>query len=258
MGNFVLPPKSEVGYLDPEIAGEGQKIILSDGDVVNWSPPPEKPVAPDWSKIKTIAKYFNRIGFVAWPAWLYHPTEPKRIVKNAQEAAELGVCYREATPDERQRYGLRHLWDWKDDSKWRPEAWPGTEKFDPAAPGHGKNVIFAPQNPVLAQHDLVAKLIPEVAAAVAKALKGDGAPSAPAKVDPAEWEAFQQFLAFKKSAEAVNALARDPDGPELTATGITEEQDRSFWIEEAVERGVKIDKRWSVEKIRAEIEKAAA
>ena len=258
---FVIPPKSEVGYLDPEIAGEGQKIIMSDGDVVNWTPPPAKPVVPDWSGIKSIMKYFNRVGFTPWPAWLYHPTEPKRLLKNAQDAADLGVCYREATRDEQMKYGKKALWDWKEDSKWRPEPWEGTEKFDPAHPGHGKNVIFAPQNPIHAQNDLVARLIPEVAAAVAQALKGSGAPSAPASVDPAEWEAFQQFIAFKKSSEAVsvavNALERDPNGPELTATGITEEQDRSFWIEEAEERGVKIDRRWSVDKIKAEIEKAA-
>ena len=253
---FVLPPKSEVGYLDPEISGEGQKIIHSNGDVVNWSPPPAKPVVPDWSGIKSIQKYFNRVGFSPWPAWLYHPTEPKRIVKDANEGAELGVCYREATRDEQMRYGKKALWDWKEDSLWRPEPWEGTEKFDPKNPGHGKTVVYSAPNPTIAQNDLVARLIPEVAAAVAQALKGNGLPSAPATVDQVEWEAFQQFLAFKKSSEAVNALARDPDGPEVTATGVTDDQERSFWIEEAEERGLKIDKRWSVDKIKAAVEKA--
>ena len=254
---FVLPSKAEVGVLDPEIAGEGQRVIHSDGEVVNWSPPPAKPVAPDWSGIKSIQKYFNRVGFTPWPAWLYHPSEPKRLLKNAEEAAELGVCYREATRDEQMKYGKKALWDWSDESKWRPEPWEGTEKFDPKSPGHGKTVVYPQENPAVAQSAMISALIPQVAAAVAQALKTNG-PAAPSSVDPSEWEAFQQFLAFKKSSEAVNALARDPDGPELTATGVTEEQDRSFWIEEAEERGIKIDRRWSVERIKAEIEKAAA
>src|SRR5262245_24120542 len=116
---FELPPRSAVGYLDPEIAGEGQKVLLSDGEQVDFSPPPPKPVMPDWSQIKSIRKYFGRTKHAVYPAWLYHPTEPARVVKNADEAAVLGVCYRDATVDERGRYGITHTWDWKDGCLWR-------------------------------------------------------------------------------------------------------------------------------------------
>ena len=254
---FVMPPKSEVGVLDPSIAGEGQKVIHSDGEVVNWSPPPASPVIPDWSGIKSIQKYFNRTGFVPWPAWLFHPTEKPRIVKNAHEAAELGVCYRECSADERARWGKRATWDWKEDSLWRPEPHDGTLKFDPSNPGHGKTVVFASANPVASQNEMIRMLVPEVAKAVAQAMASSG-PAAPASVDATEWAQFQEFLAFKKSSEAVNALARDPDGPEVGATGITGEHERSFWVETAEEMGVKIDKRWSVEKIKDAVEKAEA
>lgn len=255
--NFVLPTRSEVGFLDPEIAGEGEKIIHSDGEVVSWNPPPVKPVVPDFSGIKSLQKYFNRTGFSPWPAWLYHPAEPKRLVKNAIEGAELGVCYREATHDERSRYGKTAVWDWKEDSKWRPEPWAGRERFDPDNPGHGKTVIMGQANPVHAQNELVRALIPEVAAAVAKAMQGSASMSAPATVDPAEWEAFQQFLAFKKSSEVLGAHEAKARESNAMSAGLSPEQERELWLQEAEDKGVKVDGRWSLERIKSEVEKAA-
>ncbi len=254
--NFVLPTKAQVGVLSAEIAGEGQRVIMSDGEIVNWTPPPAKPVMPDWSGIKSIAKYFNRTGYSPWPAWLYHPTEDPRLVKNADEGAELGVCYREATADERARYGHKAVWDWQDDSDWRPQPWEGTQKFNPQKPEHGKTVIFGAPNPVHAQNDLVRMLIPEVAAAVAQALKGS-APGAPPNINPVDWEEYQKFLVFKKTSEGVNALAGAMDDPLVGKNGLTEDQQRSLYIEELEERGVKVDKRWSLERIMQEVEKAA-
>lgn len=262
--SFVLPPKSQVGVLDLEIAGEGQQVIMSDGEQVNWTPPPAKPVMPDWSQIKSIARYFNRSGYAPWPAWLFHPTEAPRLVKNADEGAALGVCYRKATPDEIARYGHTSVWDWEEGSKWRARPYEGTVKFDPAKPEHGKTVIYGTPNPVHAQNDLVRMIVPEVAEAVARALKGTG-PNAPAHIDPAEWEEFKQFLAFKKSQEAVGALAAasddEPDAEagnalSLTPTGVSEDQERSLWIEEAQELDIKIDKRWGVDRLKSEVEKA--
>lgn len=263
--NFVLPPKSQVGVLDAEIAGEGQKIILSDGEVVEWNPSAAAPVMPDWSKIKSIARYFGRTGHSVWPAWVYHPTEAPRLLKNANEGIDLGIVYREATDDERNRYGHKAVWDWQDECQWRPQPYKGTLAFNAARPDHGKNVIIGAPNPVHAQNDLVRMLIPEVAAAVAAALKGSG-PGAPANINPADWEEFQQFLAFKKSSEAVTALSEasddEPEEPQgnalaLTPTGITEEQERSVLIEEAQERGIKVDKRWGNDRLKQEIDKAA-
>ena len=110
-----VPPRSQVGRLSTDL-DEGMKVTLSDGEQVSWNPPPANPVIPDLSKVKQLAKYFNRGGFQPYPAWFYHPTEEPAICKNAEEAAEIGVGYREATEEERQRFGLRALWDWNDDS----------------------------------------------------------------------------------------------------------------------------------------------
>lgn len=261
---FVLPPRAKVGYLDPSISGEGQ-FVNSEGETVNWTPPPAKPVMPDWSQIKSIRHLFNRTGYQVWPAWLYHPSESSRLVKNADEAADLGICYREATIDERGRYGVKAVWDWKDDSKWRPEPWPGTTKFNPTEPGHGKTYVPKAPDPVIAQNELVRQIVPEVAAAVAKALKNAGS-GAPASIDGATWDEFLAFQAWKKTHEAVSALAAAPDGNEtdeeeivstLSANALTPEQDRQLWEDEAKRKGVKVDGRWSLDKLRATVEKAA-
>lgn len=268
---FVIPPKSQVGYLDPEIAGEGQKVILSDGDVVSWNPPPAKLVIPDISGIKSIAKYFGRQGLQVWPAWLYHPTEAPRIVKNADEAAQLGVCFREATIDERGRYGLKHVWDWTEDSLWRPQPH-GEQKFDANKPGTGKNVVIGAPDAGRAQNALLEALIPTVTAAVVAGLKSSGAAAAPAAVDPTQWEAFLQFQAWQKTQAAMSAVSEQLTGSEADAgagesTGesggnalnaLTPDQERALWVTEAEAKGIKVDGRWSIERLRAEVEKAAA
>ena len=229
--------------------------------------------------MKSLKRYFGRSNFPTWPAWVYHPTEDPRLVRNADEAAQLGVCYRDATPDEAMRYNLKKVWDWKDDSLWRQAPYPGTMKFDPKKPGSGKELIHARQDPVGAQHDLVKALIPQVAAAVAAAMQGGAAPSAPAHVSPTDWAEFQAFLAWKKSAEAVTALAAESDADDgsegstgtasaaaaasanalnALAQGAAPDGDKALWIEEAKSRGVEIDKRWSVARIVEAIEKAGS
>lgn len=251
--SFELPPRSSVGYLDPEIANEGQKVILSDGDIVGWTPPPVKPVMPDWSQIKSIRHLFGRTGHSAWPAWLYHPSEQPRIVKNQEEANALGVCFRKATDTERGRYGVTNVWDNTDsESKWRSTPYERDLRFDPKKLGQGKTFYADAPNPAIAQNELVRMLIPEVAAAVAQALKSGG-PSAPARIDAKEWEQFLAFKAYQKTVETVDAMAEKELQNPLAASG----DDKTIWIEEAERRGVKVDGRWSLEKIKAEVEKAA-
>jgi hypothetical protein len=258
---FVMPERAKVGYLDPEIANEGSKVhITSEGDVIAWTPPPPKPVMPDWSGIKSIQKYFNRTGFQTWPAWLYHPEEAPRLVKNADEAAELGVCYRQATIDERGRYGREHVWDWKEDCKWRPQPY-GRPKFDPANPGHGKTYVAAPPNPTIAQNELLRDLVPLVTAAVVQAVKGGGSVAAPANVDAAQWDDFLKFQAWQKSQAAVDALAEKDDplvepvlGNALKPSEILDGRDHLE--KRAAELGMKIDGRWSTQHLRSRVEMA--
>jgi hypothetical protein len=268
---FVLPPKSQVGVIDPEISGEGQKVEYnSAGEQVSWSPPPPQPVMPDWSRIKSIARYFQpRTNIQSWPAWLYHPTEGARIVKNQHEAAELGVCYRKATDDEKGRYGRDYVWDWREDSLWRPTPYEAQRKFDPNNPGPGKTYVASPPSPRIAQNDMIAALIPAVAAAVAQSLKASG-PTAPANVDPKQWEAFLQFQAWQKTKDVVETVVKEEEPREIDRRDDTEppddepalaalspEQERPLWLEEAERKGVKVDGRWSLARLKAEVEKAA-
>lgn len=260
---FQLPPKSSVGALDPEIAGEGMKVILSDGEQVDMNIAPPKPVFPDWSGIKSIRHYFNRTGYRVYPAWLYHPSEEPRLVKNADEAAALGICYREATVDERGRYGRSHVWDWQDDSQWRPIPY-GPAKFDPKKISHAKNFVPTPVNPADSQNALLAALIPQVAAVVARELRG--ATPTPGGVSDKDWGEFLQFKAWQKAQEAVGEIAADAEGdPEipglasnaLSAANAEGDDEREHWMKEAERKGLKIDRRWATARIKEEVTKAA-
>ena len=266
-----LPKGSARIALDPSIADEGAKvikgdeIILSNGDHVAWTPPPEKIVMPDLSGIKSLRAYFGQRGYRVYPAWLYHPSKSAVLVKDAKEAAEYGIVHRQTSPDERSRYGAKDVWDWEQGSQWRPN--PHTDpKFDPKNPGAGKNLIHSAPDPKIAQHELVAALIPAVAAAVAQSLKASG-PAAPASVDQTQWEAFLAFQAWQKTQEVVAGAAaaierdmqeqiREPDDP--LASALSPEQDRLLWEEEAKRVGVKVDGRWSTERLKAAVEKAGS
>lgn len=261
--SFVLPSRSKVGYLDPSIAGEGQHVFGEDGETFNFTPPPEKLVMPDMSNVKSLRKYFGRVNLPAFPAWVYHSSEPPRKVM-AVEAGELGVCYRETTPDEQIKFGKTHVWDWTDETLWRPTPYAANSKRDPyREAGKERPANVSPRE---SQNELVKALIPEVAGAIAREMRGASAPS---NVSADDWQAFQQFLTWKRANEAVSAssppiatMDSDPLGPATTAnalgqTGTTEAEERSLWIEEATERGITIDRRWSLARIKEAVEKGA-
>lgn len=266
---FVLPPREAVGYLDPEIAGEGVRVVGEDGETFNWTPPPDKLVMPDMSVIKTLKKYFNKTNHPAFPAWFYHPTLPDKLVRNSRDAHEMGIQWRATSPEESMRYGKKHVWDWRDDCHWRPQPYPERIKFDPNKLGQGKELIVKAVDNLTAQNLLVKQLIPEVAAAVAAALNRDG-PSAPAHIDAREWEDFQAFRAFKKTREVVTELAAsavEPDAPEAEAAedddednalgaSLTPDQERAIWVATAEERKIPIDKRWALARIREAVKGA--
>ncbi len=261
--------------LDPEIASEGGKVmpagngtvvILSNGDQVPFTPPPEKLVMPDLSNVKSLRHYFGQKAYQPYPAWLYHKSGEQKLVRNHKEAGDLGIVYRETTRDERDRYGIRHMWDWEEGCLWRPSPWVEA-KFDPKSPGSSKNVIWSTPDPSIAQHDLVAKMIPAVAAAVAQSLQSNG-PAAPASVNPKEWEEFLAFKAWQKTQEVVNVAAAtalssppvetdQPIGEFPLDNALTPEQDRKLWEAEAERQGIKIDGRWSTERLKSEVQKKA-
>ncbi len=272
-----LPKGSARQALDESIANEGQKviasdkIILSNGEQVAWTAPPEKLSIPDLSNVKSLRHYFSKSGYQVYPAWLYHPDGRSVLVKNAGEAADHGVVYRETTQDERNSYGLRHRWDWEAESKWRPNPWV-EQKFDPKNPGACKTVIYSAPDPVNAQHSLIAALLPAVVGEVTKALKSAEGSSAPASIDAARWEAFLAFEAWQKTQEVVAKAASGefdlgsgaivseaPEANALASNALSPEQDRMIlWEAEAKRLGIKVDGRWSLERLRSECEKAGS
>lgn len=238
--NFVIPPKSEVGTLDPSIANEGLKVaVLSEGEAEQWTPPDVKAAFPDWSQVPKLKKYFGRKGGPVYPAWLFHPTEADKLVNNAEEAGKLGVVYRKATDDERFQFGHQSVWDWKrgsEDLKWRPFP-QQRRKFDPQHMETGK--IY--QASTTSSQPNIESLVAAVTASVLAAMK-TSTPSAPAHVDNKEWDEFLAFQAFKKTTETVNALQVEDS-----------EEDDALWIAEANRLGMKIDKRWSSERLKSEV-----
>lgn len=238
--NFVIPPKSEVGVFNPADIGEDQSVaVLVDGTKEEWNPPALQSAFPDWSKVEKLRKYFGRKGGPVYPAWLFHPTEADRLVNNAEEAGKLGVAYRKATDDERLQFGKEAVWDWEkgaDDLKWRPFP-QQRRKFDVQHPETGK-IYQAPSS----SQPNIESLVAAVTASVLTAMKST---SAPGKVDSKEWDEFLAFQAFKKTTETVNALVET----EETQEG----GDRDLWIAEAERIGMKIDKRWSDERLKTEV-----
>jgi hypothetical protein len=237
-----IPPKSQVGNLDPAIAGEGQKVS---GDI-SWTPPPPAPVIPDISQVKSIRHYFGRSNFPVWPAWLYHPTEDPRLVNNADEAGKLGVTYRKASDEEKGRYGRDWVWDWMPTTQWRPYPLQ-SRKFDPANPGQGKNYVRPTLDPMIEQNKLLTQLLPGladvIAQGLAKALQQAGnAPAA--SLDPRTLAADAVSSGAKamldQTAEQPNALAEAAQWDAL--------------LQEAEARGIRVDKRWSVKTLQEHIE----
>lgn len=209
-----IPPRAQVGYLDPSIAGEGSKIVEhAEGEPLTFTPPPPVPIMPDWSKVKSLRKYFGRTGYEPWPAWFYNPQGESTLVKDRSEGEQIGVFYRQPTHDERARYGaIFGVWDWAEGCQWRPTPYVKA-KFDPKNPGHGKEFVDPLRDQGTANRAMVAQL----AEAIGLSLQKNG-PSAPPTIDAKDWSEFQQFLAFKKANEAVGA-AMTEDEPAKPSQG---------------------------------------
>lgn len=227
-----IPSKSQVGSLAAEIAGEGYKV--SEGTKGTWTPPPKQQMYPDWSKIAPIAHYFGRSDMQPWPSWIYHKTEQPRIVKDAEEAAQYGIIFREATEDERMIGQTMPRYDFRRGTEWRTQPWPGTQGFDVQKMGAGKNYEPPKPNYERAQHDMMGNLV----AALQKGGTGTGS------VD-AETIAAIVAATVKAMQPAPADATQDAD----------EEADRADLISIAEQRGVKVDKRWSTERLKAELAK---
>lgn len=254
---FVVPPRSQVGNISADLASEGQRVSDIKAAQVAILPAPTKPIIPDISEVKSVAHYFVKRPFQAYPAWLYHENGEQRLVGNEYEAAELGVRWREATIDERGRYGISHAWDYAEGTPWRALPWSGKAVFDPRNPGPGKEIVHAKPDPMATQAKLTEALISAVAANNPK----------PAAVDQKTWDEFMEFQAFKRLQDAkrhVDASSVQSETPAPAAleplgsiaSVLSETAEMEACAAEAKRLGLKLDGRWSLERVKQELAKA--
>ena len=261
-----IPPKSKVGYLSPEIAGEGQSasdfVPYENESNAGWTPPPVKSVFPDISGIKSIQKYFRQYVFMPFPSWVYHPTEEPRKVTE-REAFALGVRYRKATTEERVKYGAAEAF-YDCQGEWRTTPFDKDVAFNPQKLGPGKTYIPATLDPVKTQIELMRTL-----AAGQKSSDPAAYSAVLATVDAMQKQidALQEMLSKTQYAEEaegamIPANDNDPNAPANdnepeVSNALTPEQDKEVWKAAAEQKGIKIDGRWSLKRLKEEVDKVA-
>ena len=251
-----IPSKKEAGVLSSGFDEGSIKVVAKAREDTKWAPPENSITMPDYSKVEHLKKYFGKRDYEAYPAVIYNKDGTSKTVKDHEEAKENGVFYREATVEERGRYGRDAVWDWRDDSPWRPHPWGehldkfGKLKVDLERAGDTKNVIVGRIDPVQQNHSLIKELLPQLAA-----LLGGQLNKAPSDFTEEELREFRRFQAIKKAAEpqevkeaapAWNALAAAPEPVD----------EREMWIAEATRLGVEVDRRWSLETLKRKIEES--
>lgn len=249
-----------VDYLDPEIRDEGVSAEAA------WHPAVEKARIPTYEGIKSLRKYFPQYSGIPYqhkvfPCWLYNqrtgearliddvfkhqgPDEPPKLIKRGAEIAkELGCEWRKSTQEERGMGAGPERWAWAKDSEWRP--WPAegkAVKYPPGMPGEGgKHLVSEKQANASISPDMITAIVAAVSAQFADKT---GAPPQYDQ-DRAEFEAFKAW----RAAQAAHA---EP------AHNNALHDEKAVLIARAEELGLDVDKRWGAERIRAEIEKAAA
>lgn len=232
-----------VEYLDPEIANEGLRADMPvEGQ---WTPGGEfqpfidPPVIPDYSFVKQkgmehLRRLFPQhsgIAYVhqAFPVWAYHKTEPARLLRTEQHALEHGMRYIKKTKS------FDVTGEWSDEPFHNP-------KLDMNAPGAGKNVVK--KGEAGSQADMIAAVVAAVMAKVAPQATGNALVGTPNVSDP-DYAEFLAFKAWKDGAKPKTEVQLSPSDEKAALVKIAEDS------------GVKVDKRWSIDNIKAELDKIA-
>jgi hypothetical protein len=231
--------------------GKSGKVRLSDGEALVHSPPPSKALIPDMSTYKPIAHLFHRTGYQVYPAWLYHPSEEAVLVQDAEEAMKYGVFYRETTQDERMRGMLKATWDWSPDTQWRPQPYPKKRVYDPKNPESGKNYEEPRPNYQQAQHDMLAALVAGLGN-----LKGDSGGGITPETLAQAMTLVMQNMAPKPQVNEETKRVVEAHAAELASIEADAQQERDLWIKEAKALGIKVDRRWGLERLKSEVEEA--
>jgi hypothetical protein len=220
-----------IEYLDPEIANEGQRA--DDAFVVS-----PKPHVWDYAPLKEhkhYGKYFAPKPFREWPAVIYnHKTGEEKTVGDAGAAARYGVSYNRDTR-------FPHYvctGDWKDEPK--------SQKIDFKAAGKSLVTASAAQSTSDTMTEILKRLI-----------ESNTAPSSAM----AEDKEYQDYLAFKRmqaSAPKEVVVVAEPvierSEPEEEFE-LSEGDQKEILVGLAKEKGIKADGRWSLDRLKAELDK---
>lgn len=211
-------PRDTSDFLDPELTGGDEE----------YQPQINKPHIPNYVFLEEhpkYGKYFRHKAFQPWPSILYHKDGRTVIVKNAKEAAEFKVSY---LKDESR---LEFKGDWRS----RP--------FE--APIHqsqitGKTLVAKSGGKDTGTADLIAALL---------ANQNRAAPVVDIKQDP-EYAEFLKFKAFKAGTEKGTDKVAQKNPDEIAA-----DEKKAALLKVAEDHGIKIDKRWTLDRIEEELEK---
>lgn len=245
-----------VEYLDPAIAGEGQAVDENGNTIGEWVVPAQATI-PNYDglrKSKKFGKYFQPYGTPSrphqvFPAWLYHPKHEAVIVRNAGEAlAKYGCSYRDTTREEQIRGFPPKVWDYStqtaEQSGWRAVPYADKPHIDDSC----KNVVVEPSKGP-SQGELISSVVAAVVAQMqAKAAAGTNALAA---ANPADDPRYAEFLEFQKWKAAKSAEPSREPQPSL----LHPDEEKRMLKEAAASRGIELDGRWSVERMKQELDK---
>jgi hypothetical protein len=233
-----MPP---VEYLDPEIANEGSSAnSWAPGDWTNapnaadeeYQPDVDPPHINDYAafkKHKHYRQYFRPYRYTPFPAWMYHATHEPKIVKTKDEVLALGPEWSPTPLKLRVDMTGKSLPVKNDTQKLTEALVTGLLK----APG----ATAAPGGAVDAAS------IAAIVAAVMTAMQPRAAVAAPAAPDPeklmpTDVEGLRQFVEMPKGGD-------EHPGQDSV--------ERKAVIELAEKEGIKIDGRWSTDRIKREL-----
>lgn len=210
-------------YNDEAFAGDSADAYV---------PAIEAPHIPDYAALKASRKFGHlfRPNLTAYPAWMYHPTQVAVIVHSREERIALGP-------------------------EWAPAPF---DKKVPAA-GTGKTVVDAnrPQSSG-SSAELMAAILQQLQRSGPSSAVQTGLTTA-MRADP-DYAEFLEFKKFKESQKPAGLATQDTaeTKPAEVTDNLTPEEKKEILIGLAKEKGVKVDKRWSIESIQAELDKVAA
>jgi hypothetical protein len=224
-------------YLDPEISGEGTKVIHSDGSVVHFNPPPVKAAIFDYSQVKILQKYFNRTDFHFFPTWVYHPDGREETAKDAQECGDkYGIFLVKRSAEEKAKFGGGdYRWEFSDTTEWRPVR-VVPKKFDPENPDTGKIYVPRAPDPKIANHELIERVV--------------------AAMQGGQNDFLLKLLSAMQNTTSNAAVPAPEEAKEPEASAVelgSQKSAKEHWQAVAEEAGVEIDKRWGIDRIKTEI-----